>query len=104
VERPAEPRPSGNPAQSRNRSGYRLTRCAGALFPKGQDPKGGGKPINAKCETLDRLPIFRDAYRRRRCIVPFDGFFEWKAIKGKKNKAVAMKDGRPFGIGGLWEN
>jgi putative SOS response-associated peptidase YedK len=81
-----------------------LTRCAGALFPKGQDPKGGGKPINAKCETLDRLPIFRDAYRRRRCIVPFDGFFEWKAIKGKKNKAVAMKDGRPFGIGGLWEN
>jgi hypothetical protein len=50
---------------------------------------------------------FRDAYRRRRCIVPVDGFFEWKAIKGQKAKqpyAIAMKDGRPFGIGGLWEN
>ena len=37
-------------------------------------------------------------------MVPFDSFFERKAIKGKKNKAIAMKDGRPFGIGGLWEN
>jgi putative SOS response-associated peptidase YedK len=48
----------------------------------------------------------RDAYRRRRCIVPVDGFFEWKAIKGKPKQAyaIAMKDGSPFGIGGLWEN
>jgi putative SOS response-associated peptidase YedK len=72
-----------------------------------QDPKGGRKPINAKCETVRNLPTFRDAYRRRRCIVPVDGFFEWKAIKGQKAKqpyAIAMKDGSPFGLGGLWEN
>ena len=53
------------------------------------------------------LPTFRDAYRRRRCIVPVDGFFEWKAIKGQKAKqpyAIAMKDGAPFGIAGIWEN
>src|SRR6478672_1163879 len=71
------------------------------------DPKGGRKPINAKCETVRDLPTFRDAYRKRRCIVPVDGFFEWKAIKGQKAKqpyAIAMKDRSPFGIGGLWEN
>ena len=71
------------------------------------DPKGGRKPINAKAETVARLPTFRDAYARRRCILPVDGFFEWRAIKGLKAKqpfAIAMRDGSPFGIAGLWEN
>jgi putative SOS response-associated peptidase YedK len=72
-----------------------------------KDPSGGRKPINAKCETVRNLPTFRDAYRSRRRIVPVDGFFEWKSIKGQKAKqpyAIAMKDGRPFGTGGIWEN
>jgi putative SOS response-associated peptidase YedK len=67
----------------------------------------GRKPINAKFETLRGLPTFRDAYRKRRCIVPVDGFFEWKAIKGQTAKqpyAIAMNDGVPFGIAGIWEN
>ena len=51
-----------------------------------QDPKGGRKPINAKCETVHSLSTFRDAYRHRRCILPVDGFFEWKAIKDQKTK------------------
>ena len=54
-----------------------------------------------------RLPMFKDAYSRRRCILPVDGFYEWRAIKGQRAKqpyAIAMKDDKPFGIGGLWEN
>jgi putative SOS response-associated peptidase YedK len=72
-----------------------------------KDPTGGRKPINAKAETVGNLPTFREAYRKRRCILPVDGFFEWKAIKGQKPKqpyAIAMKDGSPFGIAGIWEN
>jgi putative SOS response-associated peptidase YedK len=56
---------------------------------------------------VSTLPTFRDAYRFRRCILPVDGFYEWKAIKGQRAKqpyAIAMKDGSPFGIAGLWEN
>ena len=78
------------------------------LIPHGcEDPAGGRRPINAKAETVARLPTFRDAYARRRCIVPVDGFFEWKAIKGQKAKrpyAIAMKDGAPFALAGIWEN
>jgi len=71
------------------------------------DPRGGRKPINAEAETVARLPLFRDAYARRRCILPVDGFFEWKAIKGQQAEqpfAIAMKDGSPSGIAGLGEN
>ena len=72
-----------------------------------QDPKGGRKPINAKAESVARLPMFREAYAFRRCIVPVDGFFEWRAIRGARAKqpyAIAMKDASPFGLAGLWEN
>jgi putative SOS response-associated peptidase YedK len=70
-----------------------------------QDPKGGRKPINAKSETVARLPMFRDAYRLRRCILPVDGFYEWMATKGGKQPyAIAMRDRSPFGIAGIWEN
>jgi len=69
------------------------------------DPKGGRKPINAKAETVARLPMFRDAYRLRRCILPVDGFYEWMAVKGGRQPyAIAMQDRAPFGIAGIWEN
>jgi putative SOS response-associated peptidase YedK len=69
------------------------------------DPKGGRKPINAKSETVATLPTFKDACRRRRCILPVDAFYEWKASKGGKQPyAIAMKDRSPFGIAGIWEN
>ena len=77
------------------------------LIPYWCQEKPKPPPINAKAETVGRLPMFRDAYARRRCIVPIDGFFEWQAIKGEKVKqpyAIAMKDHSPFGLAGLWEN
>lgn len=49
--------------------------------------------------------MFRDAYQWRRCILPVDAFYEWKAIKGRKQPyAIAMRDRSPFGIAGIWEN
>ena len=72
-----------------------------------KDASGGRKPINAKGETVASLPSFRDAYRRRRCLLPVDNFFEWRAIKGARAKqpyAIAMKSGQPFALAGIWEN
>jgi putative SOS response-associated peptidase YedK len=73
-----------------------------------KDVDGGRKPINAKAETVASLPTFRDAYRRRRCLVPIDSFFEWRAtIRGLQPKqpyAIGMKSREPFALAGIWEN
>jgi putative SOS response-associated peptidase YedK len=72
-----------------------------------KDAGGGRKPINAKGETVASLPSFREAYRRRRCVLPIDNFFEWKAIKGERAKqpfAIGMKSGKPFALAGIWGN
>jgi putative SOS response-associated peptidase YedK len=70
-----------------------------------KDPTGGRKPINAKSETAARLPTFQEAYQKRRCILPVDDFYEWRAAKrGKQPYAIVMKDRSPFGIAALWEN
>jgi len=109
----APPRYNGAPGQEhwvirRNpKTGQRtLDRLWWGLIPHWcEDEKGGRRPINAKCESVARLPTFRDAYRRRRCILPVDNFFEWKAIKGAKQPyAIAMKSGEPFGLAAVWEN
>jgi putative SOS response-associated peptidase YedK len=67
----------------------------GVIRHRCADPKGGRSPINAKAEAIATLPMFSDAYARRRCIVPVDGFFEWRAVGGARAKqpyAIAMKD------------
>ncbi len=65
------------------------------------------QPINAKSEEIATKPMFRSAYRSRRCLVPIDGFFEWQDIhstgKNKKPYAIALKSGKPFASAGLWE-
>lgn len=72
-----------------------------------KEPAGGRKPINAKAETVASLPSFRDAYKRRRCLVPVDSFFEWRRTEGAGAKlpfAIGMNDGAPFALAGIWEN
>jgi putative SOS response-associated peptidase YedK len=63
------------------------------------------QPINAKAETAAIKPMFRQAYRRSRILVPADCFYEWKVVAGKKQPfLIHMKDGSPFGMGGLLEH
>jgi putative SOS response-associated peptidase YedK len=86
---------------------YHFDRLLWGLIPSWQnDPTGGRRPINAKAETVRALPSFRDAYARRRCLVPVDGFFEWQQVGrgAKRPHAIAMRDRAPFALAGLWEN
>ena len=64
------------------------------------------KPINATAERVASAPMFRAAYVKRRCLLPIDNFFEWKAIKGVKAKqpfAIGLKTGEPFALAAFWE-
>lgn len=59
--------------------------------------------INARAETAALKPVFRDAFRRRRCLVIADGFYEWLPGKTKKPFYITLSDGRPFGMAGIYE-
>ncbi|HUN24436.1 MAG TPA: SOS response-associated peptidase [Anaerolineales bacterium] len=65
------------------------------------------KLINARAETLHEKPSFRTAFKKRRCLVLADGFYEWKSqpkVKDKTPMYIQMSDGSPFTMGGLWES
>lgn len=64
----------------------------------------GYRMINARCETLAEKPAFRTPFRRRRCLVVADGFFEWRtAGRAKIPIRFTLRSGRPFALAGLWD-
>jgi putative SOS response-associated peptidase YedK len=69
-----------------------------------KDIKVGFANINAKAEGIDTKPAFREAFSRRRCLVPFDSFYEWKKVgKERQPYAVAFANYRLMALAGLWE-
>ncbi len=77
----------------------------GLIPPWAKDEQGGGKMINARAETLRDRPAYREAYRRKRCIVPADGFYEWKAVPGggKQPFRIVLRSGSIFSMAALYE-
>lgn len=102
----AAPLPPAGPAPTRpGRPVRRLDRLRWGLVPffaKAPDP--GARMINARSETVADMPAYRNAFRRRRCLLPADGFFEWKRLdKRKQPYFLSLRDGRLFAFAGLWE-
>ena len=64
-------------------------------------PKGF---VNARAEKIDAAPAFRRPFQKHRCLIPADGFYEWrKTPEGKVPYSIEMKDGSPFVFAGLWD-
>lgn len=71
-----------------------------------KDPSIGNRMINARGETLAERPAYRGAYKYKRCLIPADGFYEWKGQPGTKAKTpyfIHLKNGIPFAFAGLWD-
>jgi putative SOS response-associated peptidase YedK len=70
-----------------------------------KDPKFGYSTINARAEEAASKPAYREALKKRRCLVPADAFYEWQRIseKNKQPYAIALKSGEPYALAGLWE-
>lgn len=95
--------------QSDTGGGRRLDFLRWGLIPRwAKDTKIAYRTINARAETVATQPAFREAFKKRRCIVPASGFFEWqKSMKGGKEVKqplyIRRPDRRPIALAGLWE-
>jgi putative SOS response-associated peptidase YedK len=88
------------PAGQRSIAGLRW----GLVLPSAEHPKAGAPLINARAETLLEKPSFRGAFRRRRCLVPADGYYQWREGDASKQPyLIARRDDAPFAFAGVWE-
>ncbi len=83
----------------------RLVSFRWGLIPSwAKDPAIGRKMINARAETLAEKPSFREAFQRRRCLIPADGFYDWTGEKGHRTAVrFRLRSGELFGFAGLYE-
>ncbi|OPY88174.1 MAG: putative SOS response-associated peptidase YedK [Syntrophus sp. PtaU1.Bin208] len=84
----------------------RLVNFRWGLIPSwAKDPSIGSRMFNARAETVAEKPSFRNAFKKRRCLIVADGFYEWQKLeKVKKPFYFSLKSGRPFGFAGLYES
>ena len=75
----------------------------GLIPPWSDDPRIASRTFNARAETVATSPMFRDAFRKRRCLVPVDGFYEWRR-EGTARHPIRIVDpsGSPLALAGLW--
>jgi putative SOS response-associated peptidase YedK len=99
--------PTQNIAVVLNESPDRLSMAQWGFIPSwSRDAGMGSQLINARAETLAEKPTFRSAFRKRRCLVLADGFYEWrKGMDGRTKTPMyaRLKNGEPFAMAGLWE-
>jgi putative SOS response-associated peptidase YedK len=84
-----------------------LDRLRWGLIPAwAKDPAIGNRMINARAESVADKPAFRDSFRRQRCLVAADGFYEWRPLDGKVKQPylIRRQDRLPFGFAGLWSS
>lgn len=98
---------SFQPVVRLDREGERvLTQMRWGLIPLwAKDAKIGRSTVNARAETVAKTPAFREAFQRRRCLVPASGFYEWMRLDGKNRQpyAVTVKGAEVIAFAGLWE-
>ena len=85
-----------------------IDRLRWGLVPRwAKDKAIGDRLINARSETVREKPSFKSAYASRRCIIPVDGFYEWRAIDGQRTKPpvfIHANTGQPIAVAGIWES
>lgn len=93
------------PVVGLGKNGPNLIQMRWGLVPSwSKDPKAGAPLINARADTVAVKPAFREAFRKRRCLIVADGFYEWTGEKEQKQAwYITLKSGEPFGFAALWE-
>ena len=95
--------PSSTIPVVRHQDKRELVNCHWGLIPHWTKDKKY-KPINARAETINEKPFFRDAFKKKRCLIPGNGFYEWQGSKGHKQPYyIKLQDEEIFAFAGLWE-